>query len=76
MSEEDIKQLLHKESNKYGKVSSIMTKIDNKTKKPFAFVCFEEYESATKAFEEFQNLSLDKENKLYVSWSQKKQMRT
>jgi len=76
ISEEDIKQLLMQESQKYGKVSSIMTKVDTKTKKPFAFVCFEEYESATKAYEEFQNVCLDKENKLYVSWSQKKQMRT
>lgn len=41
-----------KETEKYGKVSSIMSKIDNKTNKPFAFVCFETYDSALKAYTE------------------------
>ncbi len=57
-----------KEANKYGKVSSIMTKIDSKTNKPFAFVCFEEHNSAKNALENLKNLSLDNQNQLYVSW--------
>lgn len=65
-----------KEASKFGKVSSIMSKVDSKSNKPFAFVCFEEYSSALKAYEQLQLISLDNENKLYVSWSEKKGMRT
>ena len=39
-----------------------MTKIDVKTNKPFAFVCFEEHDSAKLALDNLKNLSLDKEN--------------
>lgn len=72
---EQIESLLLKEASKFGKVSSIMSKVDAKTNKPFAFVCFELYESALKAYEQLQLISLDNENKLYVSWSEKKTLR-
>lgn len=73
---EQIEALLLKEASKFGKVSSIMSKVDAKSNKPFAFVCFEEYASAVKAYEQLQLVSLDNENKLYVSWSEKKNQRS
>jgi RNA recognition motif-containing protein len=48
-------KLLQEEFSKCGKVTSTLVKFDEKTKKPFAFVCFENSEAAKLAMETYNN---------------------
>jgi RNA recognition motif-containing protein len=56
-------------------VTSTLVKFDEKTKKPFAFVCFENSEAAKEAMEKYNNSKLLGEEPLFMNWAEKKKDR-
>jgi RNA recognition motif-containing protein len=71
---DSIKTILHNEASKHGKVSSLMVKFDEKHKKYFAFVCYENKADAKKAYQELAKLKIS-DSQLEVNWAQKKEER-
>ena len=61
----------------YGTINSILTKLDNQKKMPFAFICYSDAMEATKAIEALNDTPLVEGNemKLSVCFFEKKEER-
>merc|ERR1712178_430321 len=74
-SKDKVEEYINETFAIYGTISSCGVFEDKNISKYFAFVAFEEQESAQKALVELNEFEVDHENKLYVSYAQDKATR-
>lgn len=61
---------------KYGNITSMVVRVDANLKKPFAFICFENHETAQKVIEEMNGKVLPGQtDPIHVGWAQTKHER-